>query len=153
MSHSDVWIVSASFRFRQVMWLQRQSWSCFYGRHYVQSCMLVEHLLHAKLYRNGHIPCLLSISYVQSCTEMVTPPRQSQPMEETLMSLGSFGFVNTARLSHQMGTGSCPDQSYRVRQEHTLHPVSPKDAHSARLYVFCSLGVPSSRKPSCPRSQ
>lgn len=88
---------------------------------------------------------LLNISYMQRCTETVTFQDKSQPMEETLASLGSFRFVNTARLSLQVGTDSCPDQSCRVRQEHLLHPVSPRDACSTCLLIFFSLGVPSSR--------
>lgn len=88
---------------------------------------------------------LLNISYLQRCTETVTSQDKSQPMEETLASLGLFRFVNTARLSLQVGTDSCPDQSYGVRQEHLLHPVSPRDACSTCLLIFCSLGASSSR--------
>jgi hypothetical protein len=66
--------------------------------------MFIEHLLYTKLFRNGH------------------NPGQSQSMEETLAPWGSFGFVNMVRLSLQVGTDSCPDQTYRVRQENIIHP-------------------------------
>lgn len=66
--------------------------------------------------------CFLNISYMQSCTEMVTSQDDYCPIEETLESLGSLQFG----LSIQVGTDSCPDQSQGQAGAHPLSCVSQR---------------------------
>lgn len=74
-------------------------------------------------------------------------------MEETLETLGLSGFVNTTRLSLQGGTGACPEQPCRVRQDLGLHPVSPETLVPLPVCLFsAALECPTLGQLSSPGS-
>lgn len=96
-----------------------------------QSRVLTECLLYTELYRGKQ-----------------SPPGQSQQVEETLVSMGSLGFVNiTARLSLQGEL--TPAQTHRTGPGRTRSsPVSPRDAVSLSTSPLQYAGPAPGRPPS-----